>query len=384
MEGFDVAGITAAALSFGQDSTPATPAANTQTPPVEAPAAAAPAAPTQDATPPATADGNTATPAQQAQPDYADLPDTSLVRIKVDGQEQIIPWGEAKKQMMLHGKFTKEMQTLRTQEKTWQQQLQEAEQVKARNAQLEQLVLQPQALAGWIAQSGMLPFVAQQLGLTQAQAAAAIAAGHPTATAVAQATQAPQAPFQGDPEELATLGQAQQLFDTRVASLQQSFQGTTQQLQQAIEGIRQSVLGEVQQAVQGQLAQLDQARQVAAADQKIETTITTILDRNPVLSKIPFINDTLRYQTAQLGPKSEAEAIEFMETVAKGMVEGLDEVYNAKFQAAAVQKQQLATNGIEPPRGTAAIQAPPVQDFMKKDGTGDWSLLTKMALARLQ
>lgn len=256
-----------------------------------------------------------------------DIPDTAMVRVKIDGTEQIVPYKEYKDGVQREAVFTKRMQTLATQR-------QEAEQVFSQRA------------ADLQRQAEMIAYAQQQM---QYQAA----------------PRAPE-PQAQDPNEIATLGEVQQslaAFQQQLAVQQQSQQQQfMQQLQQA-----------GQQLKDEQSAQANAMTFTAGLNAALEQE-----DVRFIRDAIPFAEESLRFQVAQLEPQSIAEAITFAEQIAKewaGKVRATSTDYLTRQEVAKARAKMGPPSGSPPPPSAQARPA----TFFKKDGQIDWKGLERVA-----
>ena len=258
-----------------------------------------------------------------------DIPDDALVRIKVDGVEQTVPYAEYKDGIQREAAFTKRMQTLA-------QQRQEAEQVFTQRA----VELQRQA--------EMIAYAQQQMQ----------AAARPTKSAPSEKP--------SDPNEIATLGEVQQ----SLATFQQQL--ATQQNQQ-----QQQFMSQLQ--VAGQQLKDEQSQQVDADRFTAGLNATLAKDDYKFLRDvIPYADESIRYQVAQLDPQSIDEAITYTEHVAK---EWSDRVRATSTDHIKRQEVAKARAKMGPPSGSPV---PPTDQtrpgsFLRKDGKLDWKSLEQRA-----
>lgn len=305
-----------------------------------------------------------------AEPQVLDIPDDALVRMTVNGKEQVLPYGEAKKQMMLHRTFTQNQQQLRAQEAQLARERQALQQEAELAGKLRQIVTNPDLFVQY-AQAN--PVLAQRL---------AQAFGTTVAAASAGATPQPVAPSIQNPDELANLGEVHGLLDARTRELEsrvsQNFSAT---LEQRAQQIAEEVEGRVQQAI----GRLEDAREVSAFNTEIVKKINANLEANPALKVIPRIDQLLRYEVAQLQPRTPEEMLEAFDIVSRGIVEGLNETYNTSAQIRLIEKEKLVTGGVEPPGGQApnTLVRPPIS-YTGKDGKFDWGKLKDAAKASLR
>ena len=196
--------------------------------------------------------------------------------MKVDGVEQTVPYREFKDGIQREAAFTKRMQQLADQRR-------EAEEVfTQRAAQLQQ-------------QAELIAYAQQQLQTRAAQPV-------------------PQAIPQSDPNEIATLGEVQQSLAT--------FQ---QQLNYQQAAREQAFMQQLQQAGM----QLREEQALEADRYKFNTALNSTLERDDfriLKDVLPFADESIRFQVAQMDPQSIDEAITFAEHVAKRSEEHTSEL----------------------------------------------------------
>jgi hypothetical protein len=307
-----------------------------------------------------------------------DLPDDAIIRMKVNGEPVTMSAKEAREGMMKGAKFTREMQNLRQQETEFAGRLENA-------TKLEQLIGDDAALASYIFQAKphIVETLAEHMGWTKAQAASALAS---TVNAQAAAPVQPTpSPYRIErPEEIASLGEVDQLVGARVAEVLGQVEALKAQGQtltpEAIQGIVAETVGK---AVKSEIGRLQNAHEVAAFDGEINKTVTGILDANPALKHVPGIESVLRFEVIKLRPKSPSEMMEAFHTVAQGIVEGLDETYKAARKTTVIDKATMEKTGIQPPTGTAPSMSRPI-NYQGQDGKVDFNLIRQAAKAALR
>lgn len=276
--------------------------AQAETPQVEAPAVAVKLEQPVVATP---------DPEQVAQ-DALDIADDQLVKTVVDGEERILPWKEARGKISGGLKFTQNQQQL----------AKERQALEAQQAHLSQLEQDRAGFQAFIRnKDAVLAYAKQAFGEPSVQP-------------------------QGDnPEQIATLGDARTIAEQSAKRLE-------------------DVLAAQEKVIDGKIATAQAAihfeQQRASHAVAIDTTLKGIFTENPVLKRIPNIEDVIRFEVAKTQPKTEAEAIEAFRQVSQGIVEDLGQHYvaNKKLQAAAVAKQKLEKKTIEPAVGSAPQTTP--------------------------
>lgn len=314
----DFNALHAKAMAFGETpEVPATPAI----PAVEA----------QQAEPVVVPEVPVATPST---PQVLDLPDEALVKIKVDGVEQTVSVKDYRDGIQREASYTKRMQTLANQRK-------EAENVFAqKQAELSQ---QAQAVAYMQRQ---LAEQTQQLRAPQ---------------------QAHAQPVVTDPNEIATVGEVQQAL----AALQQNFAASNQTQQQQF----MAALDQAGQKIrEEQATQADALKFTSAMNRTLESADYKILRE-----VLPFPEDSLRYQVAQLDPQTMDEAIDMMENIAK---EWATKVKATSTDYLTRQEVAKARAKMEPSTGTPVpmtVTTTKQASFMKKDGKLDWDALRARA-----
>lgn len=327
-----MAKLTESATPPAAQETPVVEKPAAQVPATEAPKAAAEGAPAE--TPKAPETPAVETPAEERKP--VALKDDDLVEVIVDGAPQLMSYKDAKAGWSRTSKFTQEMQRVAA----------ERQQVEQLQQQLAPVVEQRDFLVGLLNNKQLLDqYVAKAFGQAQAVAQEQIAA----------ATGA-------DPNDIATVAQAKEIATQQMQSFEQKLRETEESLTKRI-------------AQETQL--LEHRREIAGYAAEIDNTISQIFTENPVLRKIPNSEELIRYQVAQLQPRTVEEAKEHFINVAKGIVEDLRGEFAASQKQQVVEKQKLTDNNIEPPGGAA----PTIQPFNYKtpDGKVSWDALRKRA-----
>jgi hypothetical protein len=329
---------------------------------------------TPDAGAPAAA---AAVPAQPAAPNYVDLPDDALVRVMVNGQEEIKPWGEAKQQHILHRTFTQNQQKLKAEQAAFLAERQQLQQKAAEADKLARLISDPELFVQYAqASPAHAAYLAKMAGSTVAQLTAG--AG-PQAQAAAVAATSPQAPQNGS--ELVDFNDLQTVLGQRASELEGR---VGQTFEQRLEARAQQILGQVNAVVDQKLTMLQNAHEISQFNQAITKTIDEQLTSNPALRAIPRISDLIRFEVAQLMPESPEQMTEAIGLVTKSIVEGLDQTYNQSRSAQLIAKERLVSEGIEAPAGA------PVNNIVKQQpsvvlpgGKMDWNAVRARAKAVL-
>jgi len=272
--------------------------------------------------------------------------DEDLVELTIDGVKTVLPFGEAKKQMMLHGHYTKNMQQVRQQERTLQQRMQQIDQLQAEADQagkLREIIADP---AKYVQYARMDPVRAMQLaqafGVTPQQAAQGQTGLQPAYV--------PGAPFGGqnaNADEIVNFGELQQALGQGMGSLEQRFS-------QALEARATATLGQVEQAISQKINELEDAREVSHLRSGIQTQIGKHLELHPQLKAVPRIKELIQFEVAQMGPKTQLELETAIDAVTRGVADAMNAAYQQDQQAKVIAKAKLETQGIEPGRGALA------------------------------
>jgi hypothetical protein len=257
-----------------------------------------------------------------------DIPEDALVKVKIDGVEQTVPYRDYKDGVQREAAFTKRMQQLADQRR-------EAESViTQRAAELQR-------------QAEMLAYAQQQL---QQQVAK---------------PPAPESRPTSDPNEIATLGEVQQslnAFQAQLAAQQaQREQLFFAQLQQAGQQLREE-----------QLVQADAVRYTQALNATLNHD-----DMRLLRDVVPYAEESIRFQVAQLNPQTIDEAISFTEQVAKewaGKIKAVSTESLTRQEVAKARAKMEPTAGSPPPLpGTRPKSA------FGKNGQINWDLLRDRA-----
>lgn len=292
----------------------------------EAPTASAPA-PTSTPQPAATPTEPTAPAVSPAEAKILDLPDDGMVRVKVDGKEELLPIQEFKSGISREAHYTQRMQQL-------------AEQRKQAEAELASYYaqIQQQAQAVALAQQQLQQWASQ-----------------------GQAAQ-PEAPKLPDPGELATVGDVQ----TYMQQLDQS-------LRQHYEAREQTLMHSLSQATQQAQEQAAVQRDALTYSQGLKQILSQP-DYKMLLETVPYAEESIRFQVAQMDPPTIEDAVRYTEQVVKEWHSKLQ-----GFATEAQKRQQVAQARakLEPPAGSPPSPQAPMKpgSFFKKDGKLDWDAL---------
>lgn len=273
----------------------------------------------------------------------AQLADDQLVEVTVDGEKVTMPWAEARGGVMRQAKFTKEMQSLRTQQQQLQQNQSAYETAQQERDALVQVLNNKELVAQLIAQK------------------------YPDLLAAAGAA-AEQQVAQLDPNDIASVGQVQEIAQQYAQNVQQLVQQVQQQLAQQVEQVTQTI---------------EERQATAKLAGEINTTIGSLFETHPYIkSVIPEAEQMLRYQVAMMKPQTPQEAVEAFKTVFGGWVENYNKTVAETNKGAVVAKQKLTQNNIQPPGG-AQVQPSPANFKTTNPHTGkvdvDWAKLREVA-----
>lgn len=279
----------------------------------------------------APAQGNSLTPAEAK---VLELPDDGMVKVKVDGQEQLLPVQEFKQGISREAHYTQRMQQLAEQRR------QAEEYLVNQYAQIQQ-----QAQAVQLAQQQLAQYVQQP-----------------------QAPQYQQAPAPSyDPGELATVGDVQVSLQSALSSLMQQQQAREQQLVEAISHASYQV--QEQAALQRDTQTYSQGLKSVLAKPEYE-----------VLTKVlPYAEESIRYQVAAMDPPTIEDAVKYTEQVAKEWSTKLrQEVLDSQKRSQVAQ----ARAKLEPPAGSPPSPTMTQRSSVfKRDGKVDWNALHQRAAA---
>lgn len=275
--------------------------------------------------------GDTLSPAEAK---VLELPDDGLVKVKVDGQEQLLPVNEFKQGISREAHYTQRMQQLAEQRR------QAEDYLVNQYAQIQQ-----QAQAVQLAQAQLAQYAQQP-----------------------QQAYAPQAPAQTyDPGELATVGDVQVSLQSALSALMQQQEAREQQLVQAI--------GHASQQVQEQAAL---QRDTQTYSQGLKAVLSQP-DYEVLTKVLPYAEESIRYQVAAMDPPTIEDAIRYTEQVAKE--------WSTKLRHEVVEHQKRsqvaqARAKLEPPSGSPPSPSLGTRSSVfKRDGKVDWNALHQRAAA---
>jgi hypothetical protein len=268
--------------------------------------------------------------------------DDDLVEVKVDGEIQVVTYKDYKDGIQREAHYTKRMQQLAQQRQAAEQELasqyanlyQEAQRLEAERQRIEQ--------------------------------------NHPLAKLAKQLEA--QEKVEADPNTLATLGEIRKALDTHKQEVEQTLQ---QRDAEAQARLAHAALNLRQQQAIAQ----DAARFTAALTETLSAKDLAVV--KTVVPSPELADAIIRYNVAQMEPRTIEEGIDMMRTFVKqwaDSVRGQQKVSDARTEAA------KARAVIEPPQGSPPAPAPTSkpQDFFKKDGGLDWQALHRKALAVME
>jgi hypothetical protein len=272
----------------------------------------------------------------------AQLSDDQLVEVTVDGEQVQMPWKDAKNGVMRQAKFTKEMQALRQEQTQFAQRQQELEQARVEREALVTLLKDERMLQQFLQQQ--YPHLVQQ---AQAQAQQQLA--------------------QIDPEDIATVGQVEQVARGYAEAVNQHVQNLKQELQNELSTITQTI---------------EDRAATAKLTTEINSTIQGLFKEHPYMEKlVPNADQVLRYEVLKLQPRTPEETLDAFKQVFGGWVDNYKQIVAETSKSQVIQKQKLQANNIQGPGG-GQVQPQP-QSFKKPDGKLDWDAMRAAALSKL-
>ena len=265
-------------------------------------------------------------------PQLLNLPDNALVKVKVDGVEQLVSVKDYTNGIQREAAFTKRTQALADQRREAESQIAAATADLARREEVFR--------------------TAQN-------------APNPLQALIDMATPKPTAP---DPGELATLG------DVHAA-----LQHLSTQQEQMTASQQQVLMGQLQTAA----AQMREEMELESDRKRFTNSVTALLDQPDyafMKEVIPFAEEALRFQVVKLDPQSMDEAIEFAKNIA---VEWSTKLSGVQTSALKQQEIARARQTMEPATGSpvAPSASAKPQSFLKKTGGLDWEALRARSLA---
>jgi hypothetical protein len=228
-----------------------------------------------------------------------EIPDDAFVSVKVDGEDKLLPWKDARSGVMFQSTFTRKTQELANQRRAFEDQSRDfqsrQQEYDTRLGQLQNVLRNPQALA------------ALYMHMSSQQ-------------------QQPQEP--------------QPLTTDYLPRIEQTVE---QRLEQALGKMRE---------------QFSQERQAERYEQDMDTFMAGVMSKHPVLKAVEGIEDTIYSRVAVLKPKSIDEAKELARTMVEGMSQAAMKAMTEQAKADALAKAR-AGQGIEPRGGQPLFNRPP-------------------------
>lgn len=138
---------------------------------------------------------------------------------------------------------------------------------------------------------------------------------------------------------------------------------TAQQMQQQLQQQQQQLMGMTQQQLSAMRAQFEIDQLASRYTQDLDGHIKGITDQMPELRAIPRIQQILKEEVAEMGPRTLDEAKAFMIDVAKQHAQNVKNFFMEQRKQAVTQGSPLQS-GIEPPAGSAPM--PPSAGHFRK------------------
>jgi hypothetical protein len=266
-----------------------------------------------------------------------------LVWVKEGDKKVLKPFKDVSSSYLRQSDYTRKTQTLAQEKQQFEQQRQ------AEQARIQEF----QALQKW-----------------QADVKTMLADRNQVAQLLQYLSPAQQEQPQDDPNQIVTVAQLRQAQ----VQMQQQYERQMQQIREA-----------QTQAIEESAKKQRFEAEVAQHKNQLDPIFKQALLDNPILSKIPNMEDTLRYQVFQLQPKTLQEAKEAVGIIVGGIVEDLRDQFTQSNKQQIVAKAKLSKAQIEPPGGTGPqIQPSQPKDLLKGHGRGlDSDKLMKAGLAML-
>lgn len=326
---------TTSSFSFGADTHKAAMAMLDGTPATEQ--AQEPAQAATSISPEPVTNTETATQAQLAQ-----LQDTDLVTVPVNGQDVTMPWSEARSGIMRQADYTRKTQAFQQERTSFEAERSGYATDREHKAALVGLLTDEQKMVEFL--QAKYPHLLQG-----AQAAAQQAAGV------------------ADPDDIATVGQVEQATKAYTASVSQMVEELKADLQKEVANVSRTI---------------EDNQATAKLSNEINSTVSALFKEHPYINKvIPNATDMLRYQVSLMQPQTAAEAVEAFKTVFGGWVENYNDAVQASNKTSVIAKHKLSQNNIQPPGG-ATVQPQPAS-FKGADGKVDWNKVRQNALNML-
>jgi hypothetical protein len=231
-------------------------------------------------------------------PSAFEIPDEAFVKVKVNGEEKLLPWKEARAGVMFQQAFTQKTQDLARQRQEFDQQSRDfgvhRQNYEQRLASLNEVLQNPQQLAALYMHAASL-----------------------------QQGQAPQGPQPLTTDYLPMLEQ----------TLEQKFSRQMSEYQ----------------------AKQAQGRQAERYEADLATHMKGILTNHPLLRAMPDIEDTVYGRVAKMGVTTIEEAKEQARILVDSLSLQVQKAYSEQQKRTAVDKAKAMRNGIEPRGGQAPL-----------------------------
>jgi predicted RNA-binding protein YlxR (DUF448 family) len=299
--------------------------------------------------PAATAD-STPEPTSPAEDKLLSLDPTAKVKVKVDGEEQVVTVDEALKGYSRTAYLTKRTQAIAEQQRQIEAERQQfaqermaLQQLQADRAHIEQVLSNREIMAQYVAETFPDLMPQPQPRIVQGPDGQLYQVPEP-------APQVRQQPAGLSPQ------QAQYLF---------------QQQQELLEQQMEQRLLETEQKIQN-------AQETAKYSESISNNLNQIFAKNPVLKAVDGMEELIRFNVAKMNPQTIGEAIEAFNMVSQGYAEAISSSFTNMQKANAAKKAVLKQTAIEPPGGMGITpQSSP--SYRKDDGSLDWNKLRNAA-----
>ncbi len=238
----------------------------------------------------------------ETQPQPFEIPDDAFVSVKVNGEDKLLPWKEARSGVQLQSVFTQKAQTLAEERKQFERERSEFGTQKTgydqRITQLTDVLKNPNQL------------MALYMHLQAQQGAGAPPAPQPLTTEAIP------------------------------------------QLQKTLEERLEAQLGKYR-------TELTQERQAERINEQLETFMKGALAEHPLLAAIDGIDDTIYGRVAALKPTSLDEVKEHARTIVAVLSQKITKAYEEQSKTAALAKSNALRNGVESRGGQAVYTRPP-------------------------
>lgn len=274
---------------------------------------------------------NAQTPAQQETLAEGNLPDTTKVKLG-DGSE--ITLGELRQGHLRHADYTRKTQELAQQRTQFTTALQQAQrELQDREAQT----------MAWLQQEQNVIQLAEKI----------------TGKPIGQILQALQTP-QVDPNEIATVGQAQHYAQQQVV-----------QMQAQLDALKQEFERRTQEQIQQATSELQTRNEAAQYTTKINSTVASLFEEHPILNAVEGMEDVLRFKVYQRQPANVDEALSIFKEEASKQATKLESQFQELQKTKIANKEKLLSGGIEPPGGGVVQQQPKTFKSLKDPNLQD-------------